>query len=188
MKLLKKILKNPISIWLKRLYVNLCLEYKYRKHKLVIGYMASISKTKFSFNNFIGEKTFLHDVSIGDYSYIAKDSIVNKSIIGKFCSIGDNCKINLSNHPTNFVSTHPIFYSTSPPNKVKFSNVKLFNTEYNSLIIENDVWIGSNSIILGGIRIGNGVIVASGSVVTKDLPPYSIAAGVPAKIIKFRFN
>ncbi|WKA57814.1 CatB-related O-acetyltransferase [Planococcus shenhongbingii] len=122
------------------------------------------------------------NVKLGDYSYINNNSIVMDTDIGKFTSISYNCMIGLPNHPTNFVSTSPFIYSESNIFGVKKTYKDNIKTQ-----IGNDVWIGAGAIILSGLDIGDGVIVGGGSVVTKDVPPYSIVVGNPAKVIKKRF-
>jgi acetyltransferase-like isoleucine patch superfamily enzyme len=91
-------------------------------------------------------------------------------------------------HPTNFISTSPIFYRERNALKSKWVNGLLFADESLMTVIGNDVWIGMNVTVMGGLKIGNGAIIAAHSVVTKDIPPYSIVAGVPARIIKYRFG
>lgn len=135
----------------------------------------------------IGSGTHLNDTTIGKCTYIvgAKCSIVN---IGAFCSIGPQVLIGgLGIHPTKILSTNPIFYSTKKQCGISFSKTNEF-TELATTIIGNDVWIGARATILDGIIIGDGAIIAAGAMVTKNIPPYAIAGGVPAKIIKYRFN
>lgn len=129
----------------------------------------------------------LNGVIIGDYSYINYGSVIGpKTLIGKFCSIAYNSLIGLYEHPTNFVSTHPATYGI-------YGGKNLFGLQDTfadkpAPIIGNDVWIGANAVVLRGVTINDGAIIAAGAVVTKDVPAYSIVAGVPAKIIKYRFD
>lgn len=126
--------------------------------------------------------------SVGSYSYIAKSSEISYTDIGKFCSIGAEVWIGVGKHPPNFISTSPVFYSTL--NKqlgFSFSDKQLFE-EFSRCTIGNDVWIGSRVMILDGISVGDGAIIAANSVVTKDVAPYSVVGGVPAKLIKMRFD
>ncbi|MEZ5198290.1 MAG: CatB-related O-acetyltransferase [Bacteroidales bacterium] len=124
---------------------------------------------------------------IGKYTYINKYSLIEKNTtIGRFCSIAYNVKIGLGSHPTNWVSTHQFAYDS----KYKFiKQSKAFeNNSTKPTIIGNDVWIGANAIVLAGVKIGDGAIVGANSLVTKDVEPYSIVVGTPAKHQRFRFD
>lgn len=132
----------------------------------------------------------LNQVCIGDFSYISNGSILNNVQVGNFCSIGPQIQIGFGPHPSKvFVSTYPAFYTdnnTGCPQS--FRKNKIFDDSFPRTIIGNDVWIGSNVIIPGGIQIGSGAIIAAGSVVVKEVPPYAVVGGNPAKIIRYRFS
>lgn len=132
-------------------------------------------------------KSRLNGVKMDDYSYIGKNSILHNTNIGKFTSISDCCVIGLPGHPTNHLSTSPIF--TAPFNALRETWVKenVYKAGIN-VEIGNDVWIGYGVMIPNNIKVGDGAIVAAGAVVTKDVPPYAIVGGVPAKVIKYRFS
>lgn len=134
--------------------------------------------------------TILNRVSISDFSYVSYHSTINDSVIGKFCSISSNVQIGLGPHPSRvFVSTYPAFYSNENPGcPIAFRDNKIFDDAAPKTILENDIWIGANVIIPGGVHIGTGAIVAAGSVVVKDVPPYAVVGGNPAKIIRYRFQ
>jgi acetyltransferase-like isoleucine patch superfamily enzyme len=127
------------------------------------------------------------DSYVSDYTYIGPLCDINNCNIGKFCSISNSVKIGMGLHPTNFISTSPLFYSPINPLKTRIVNQNLFN-EYKKVNIGNDVWIGSSVIILDGITIGDGAIIGANAVVSKNVENYSIVAGVPAKEIKKRFS
>lgn len=185
---MKFLIKNPVVVWISKLIIATILELKYKDKKLKIGYGAYAKKTTFGNYNRLYDGVSLNNVSLGDFSYVAKGTKIANATIGKFCSIGPDCKVALSKHPTkDFVSTHPAFFSIVKRVNVTFADKNYFN-EFEKISIGNDVWIGANSIVLDGVNIGDGAIIAAGSIVSKDIPPYAIAGGVPAKIIKYRFD
>lgn len=132
----------------------------------------------------------LVDVNIGNFSYVANNSQLNNVNIGNFCSIGLSVNLGLARHPSRvFVSTYPAFFSdqnTSCP--LSFRKDKIFDDSVPKTTIGHDVWVGSNVILPGGINIGTGSIIAAGAVVVKDVPPYAVVGGNPAKIIRYRFS
>ncbi len=185
---MKTLLKNPLTVWFAKLIKSKIIEYKNKDKFLKIGYMANATKCKFGIYNTIYNEVSLNEVTLGDFTYIAGNTNISKTTIGKFCSIGPDCKIGLGKHPTkDFVSTHPVFFSTLKQAQVTFADRNYFD-EFAYIIIGNDVWLGANVIVVDGVKIGDGAVVAAGSVVTKDIPPYAIVGGVPAKIIKYRFE
>jgi phosphonate metabolism protein (transferase hexapeptide repeat family) len=136
----------------------------------------------------IKERVQFHDSTLGDYSYIERHSEVIYARIGKFCAVASDVRINALNHPTDRVSQHKITYR---PNEY-FTGAKLdkrFREQRMRDAVEtgHDVWIGHGAIILPGIRIGHGAVIAAGAVVTRDVEPYAIVAGVPARFLKWRF-
>lgn len=132
-----------------------------------------------------------YSVEIGKYTYGGcyeiDGRIARNTKIGSFCSIADGVRIGGMNHPTHFVSTHPFLYLKNR-GFVCENNDEIFNKGNKAVIIEDDVWIGQNAVILPGIKIGKGAVIGAGAIVTKDIEPYSIAVGVPAKVIKKRFS
>lgn len=146
--------------------------------------------------NRVSLRTKLDDVSLGEYSYIGIDCKLTRVKIGRYTSIGSRVFNIGGEHPTSrFVSTHPMFYSKACPVGSTYVDNQLFE-EYryadnnNKLhnIIGNDVWIADDVRIMEGTSIGDGAVIAAGALVTKDVPPYAVVAGVPARVIKFRFQ
>jgi len=124
---------------------------------------------------------------IGSYSYLSTNARAIETSIGKFCSIASNTIIGCGDHPTSWPSTSPTFYSPFHQVGCTFASTSEFS-ELESVSIGNDCWVGANAVIRNGVNIGNGAIIAAGGVVTKNVPDYAIVGGVPAKIIRFRFD
>lgn len=125
------------------------------------------------------------EIEVG--TYLAPNSTVSVTRIGKYCSIGPNFLCGWGIHPTNGISTSPMFYSTIQQNGRTLSSVNKIE-ERKKIIIGNDVFIGANVTVLDGVTIGDGAIIGAGAVVSKDIPPYAIAVGCPIKVIKYRFS
>lgn len=124
------------------------------------------------------------NVSIGDYSYISGPrSYVEAASIGKFCSIARQTTIGVSGHDYNKVTTHPFIIDPA----YKFVTSAVPGTQKPPPVIGHDVWIGMNCVVHRGVSIGNGAVVASDAVVTRDVEPYSIVGGNPARHLKYRF-
>lgn len=131
--------------------------------------------------------TKVFNSSIGAYSYLSKHSSLVYASVGKFCSIGPNSAIGLGHHTLNNLSTSPLF--TEKHNATGHTWTDKHDVyPYKKVIVGNDVWIGSRVMVVGGVTIGNGAVLAAGAVVTKDVPPYAVVGGVPAKVIRYRFS
>lgn len=137
----------------------------------------------------IKERVQFIESELGDYSYIERHSEAIYTEIGKFTAIASDVRLNALEHPIERVSQHKITYR---PNEY-FLHATLdgaFRARRQSqrVVIGHDVWVGHGAIVMPGIRIGHGAVVAAGAVVTKDVEPYAIVAGVPARFIRWRFD
>ena len=186
--ILNDLLKNPLTYWFRWLINKNLFLFKNGKKNIQIDYMSHITNSKMEENTTIYQYVRLHNVKLNSFSYISNHSTLIGVNIGKFCSIGPNCRIGLGIHPTkDFVSTHPIFFSSQSHVGLQFTK-KTFIKEFDNINIGNDVWIGANVLIKDGVSIGDGVIIGANSIVTKNIAPYAIVAGNPAKLIRYRFS
>lgn len=173
-------------------YLLNILRIKVFSRKRKVAWSARIKSPKnLGPNTKVGARTYI-DGTIGSYSYIGPECRIYGSV-GKFCSISPNVKVVPAKHPVDWVSTSPVFFSKQKQCGVSFVEENLFdeialNKNGEIVSIGNDVWIGENTLIKGGITIGDGAVIGMGSVVTKDVPPFSIVAGVPARVIRMRFD
>lgn len=131
----------------------------------------------------------LAESSLGDYSYVMERCDIIYTDIGKFSNIASDVRINPGNHPMEWVSQHHFLYRCRLYGFRDEDNSAFFDWRKRQRVsIGNDCWIGHKAIILPGITIGNGAVVAAGAVVTKDVAPYTVVAGVPAKTVSKRFS
>lgn len=145
------------------------------------------SKSIIHSNVHLLENCTVNNSEVKSYTYIGRDCLVQNASIGKFCSIANEVLIGLGKHPLSHFSTSTLFYRTNNTLGIDLVDHNLDFEEYAAIAIGNDVWIGARAIIMDGVSIGDGAIVAANSVVTKDVPQFAIVGGVPAKIIKYRF-
>lgn len=185
MRFLKKIIKRL-------LFFNGHLDKKYKiksntkfNHKTILeGY------------NSIGSNCNIENTFVGYGSYLGSNCNLAHARIGRFCSIASDVNVIIGTHPSKkFVSTHPSFFSLKKQagftyvNKNKFKEIHWVDEEKGNIIeIGNDVWIGNGVKILQGVSIGDGAIIGAGAILTKNVEPYAVYVGVPAQLLKFRFN
>lgn len=173
-------------------FFNIFIRIRFKRIK--IGHNVRITKNSFfeGYNN-LGDRSIVSG-SIGFASYIGNDSLIVGKV-GKYCSIAPHVTFLASTHPTRkWVSTHPCFYSKRKLVGFTFADSDLFDEhpkvtgESESIIVGNDVYIGYGATIVGPVKIGDGAIIGANSVVTRDVEPFDIVAGVPAKTIRKRFT
>ena len=155
-----------------------------------------IKGARFEGANRLGRGTLVDMSQIGYATYIAPYSELCRCKIGRYCSISSYVHIVHGTHPSKqWISTHPAFFSPQKRAGITYSPEHRFEEfKYTDkekkyeVSIGNDVWIGYGANILGGITVGDGAIIAAGALVTKDVPPYAIVGGIPAKVLRYRFD
>lgn len=147
------------------------------------------STSSFTRYTSLQRKAKLLHSQVGRHSRICINTELLNTTVGNFSIIARNCVVGLGAHPTNTLSPHSIFYKK---NRWKWHNEWCKDTGFREsdlpVTIGNGVWIGIRCLILDGVTIGDGAIVAAGAVVTKDVPPFAVVGGVPAKVLKYRFS
>ena len=177
---------------LNRLYL-VYFKYKLRKQGCKFGKNSKISSDDvFEGNNYISG--WVKNCQIGRGTYIMDGCWFQKCSIGRYCSIASDVKMAARRgHPTRgFVSTSPVFHLRNALvdtylSEDAYDPYERTDTQWDA-VIGNDVWIGTRTMLIGNVHIGDGAIIGAGSIVTKDIPPYAVAAGNPAKIIRYRFD
>ena len=148
-----------------------------------VGDDTTIERCRFEHCVTINRRSYINDSEIGAYSYAGINTTMNWTKLGRFCSLARNVDIGGFDHDYRKVTTMPAFRFQQTNN----GGGKLRMREQHDLCsIGNDVWIAAGAIILHKVKIGDGAVIGAGAVVTHDVPPYAIAAGVPAKIIGYR--
>ena len=137
----------------------------------------------------IAERVILREVTVGDFSYFERHAEAIYTMIGKFCSIAANTRINALEHPLERATTHKLSYR--PNEYFRYLGVDrefLALRRGKPVTVGNDVWIGHGAVVLPGVSIGDGAVVGANAVVTRDVPPYRIVAGAPARVLRPRFD
>lgn len=167
--------------------------------KVRFGKNVLTRNTMYEGYNMMGADVIIQNSVVGKGSYVNGLSCIRNTKIGRFSSIADNVVTGFGSHPTsNFVTTYPAFYYNTAstlgfsyvPQGIELYHPYKYVDVAKKYVVEigHEVWVGSHVLIMDGVKIGTGAIIAAGAVVTKDVCPYSIVGGVPAKLIKYRFE
>lgn len=184
LKIISNLLGNILAYG-KSQYMQARVQVKNKTCKFYPG--VRTSNTSFGNYNVIFNDCVINSSTIGSHTYIQKKSTIFNCTIGKFCSIATQVSIAPGVHHIYGVSTHPAFYLHNTPLVKKYSATDLFEP-FKRVVIGADVWLGERAVVLDGVTIGTGAIIAAGAIVTKDVEPYAIVGGCPAKFIKYRFD
>lgn len=150
---------------------------------------AIVTASRFGRYTEVGARSRITETTFDDYSYVVQDSEIIYTTVGKFCSIAAHTRINPGNHPMERITQAHFTYRASAYFDGEEDDVDFFQWRRDHAVtIGHDVWIGHGAIVLAGRSIGTGAVVAGGAVVTKDVAPYTIVAGNPARPIRRRFS
>jgi acetyltransferase-like isoleucine patch superfamily enzyme len=176
----------------------LIFKFSNKDKNILLGRGNIIKRSEFEGKNIIGDRNKILNSEIGFGTYFGSENSMDKVKIGRYCSVASKLEVISGSHPLkNNVSIHPAFYLNKYKkfNKIELSYIDKNLYEDNNLIdkkwntiIGNDVWVGYDTKILQGVKIGDGAVIGAGAVVVKDVEPYSIVGGVPAKLIRKRFS
>lgn len=150
---------------------------------------ASVQHSRLGAYTEVGARTSLLETTMGDYSYIVNDGEVAYAVVGKFCSIASHARLNPGNHPMWRASQSHFTYRASAYWPGQEGDEEAFFDWRRStpVAIGHDVWIGHGAVVLPGRSVGTGAVVGAGAVVTRDVPPYAVAVGNPARVVRPRF-
>ncbi|MBC7490645.1 MAG: CatB-related O-acetyltransferase [Glaciimonas sp.] len=174
-----------MSLSLKNLYR--CISHRVRQPDASIQWGAIVSlDSTLSTKVKVFDGCRIFNCDIGRYTYLGGSCHFERTKIGAFTSIGSQVICGRGTHPLSFISTYPGFY-TDKAQGAEFLGASQTFTDTPRTIIGSDVWIGDRAIIIGGVDVGHGAVIAAGAVVTRNVPAFAIVGGVPAKVIKYRF-
>ncbi|MBB3998640.1 DapH/DapD/GlmU-related protein [Aureimonas pseudogalii] len=162
---------------------------KLREHEPLIHPSAEVTASSLGRFTEVEARSRLSEMSLGDYSYVQQDCSIWSSTIGKFANIASMVRINAPNHPTWRATLHHFTYRAGDYFKGAEDETEFFAwRRAHSVTVGHDVWIGHGATVLPGVTVGNGAVIGAGAVVSRDVAPFTIVGGVPARLIRERFD
>jgi acetyltransferase-like isoleucine patch superfamily enzyme len=184
----KSVFANPVTNYFRWLSGKIYYQVKYWGKHLRINYGTLVCNSTFGRYNWLGNNNMVLNSQLGDHTYVAGKCLIRNCTLGKYCSVAQYVQISPGSHPTSgFVSIHPSTYSRPGFHAKKYLDKNYFERDEH-VEIGNDVWLGANVVVVGGVKIGDGAIIAANSVVNKDVNDFDIVGGIPAKFIRKRFE
>lgn len=153
----------------------------------VIGDFSSVDFSELADYARVDRMNKIHNSTLGRHSYTGANTVILYAEVGNFCSISWNVSIGGANHDYSKLTTHSFLYNDYDNLRPEEERA-VYDRFDTPCVIGNDVWIAANVCICRGVKVGDGAVIGAGTVVTKDVPPYAIVVGNPAKVLKYRFE
>ncbi len=169
------------------LYKDVRVSYSKLANNCSIGDFSRVDYSNLAGHVRVNRMNHIYKTSLGSHTYTGQNTVIMDAKIGNFCSIAWNITIGAAEHDFNKITTHAFLYNQYDHIRPEEKD-EAYDRFEKEIVIGNDVWIGANAIILRGVNVSDGAVIGAGAVVTKDVPPYAIVAGNPAKVIKYRFS
>ena len=169
-----------------KIYIGVRVSHSVVKSNVIIGNFSRVDNSYLEVSSKVDRNNHLYHAKLGRYSYTGPNTTIMHASIGSFCSLSWNISIGGADHDYTRITQHSFLYSDR--DGLRGNNSPAYDRFSKNLHIGSDVWISAGAVVTRGVTIGHGAVIGANSVVTKDVPPYAIVVGAPAKVVKYRFN